>query len=201
MWVLAGVLLAGGSLPYLFWLQNRDKQGSGIPVSGNIEVTTVEVAFKIPGKIENLPVEEGDYIQQGQLIASLEHRDLLAQKSKAEATLEATRSNIPTFLKNIELQDQATQQEISQANAAVEAARARLQQLLAGSRPQEIQQAKAILEQAEADLTKRKADVDRAQKLYQSNFISAQDWDTAKNAHEGAAASYKKARENYALVV
>jgi HlyD family secretion protein len=198
--LLAGILLAGGIILYLFWFQNRDKEGSSIPVSGNIEVTTVDVAFKIPGKIENLLVDEGDHVQQRQLIASLEHRDLLAQKSKAEATLEATRSNIPTLLKNIELQDQATRQEISQAEAAAEAARARLQQLLAGSRPQEIQQAKALLEQAEADLLKRKADVDRAQKLYRSNFISAQDWDTAKNAYEVAVANHKKAQENYDLV-
>jgi HlyD family secretion protein len=199
--LLAGILLAGGFILYSFWFQGRDKDGSEIPVSGNIEVTTVDVAFKIPGKIENLPVEEGDHIKQGQLIASLEHRDLLAQKSRGEATLEATRTKIPTLLKNIELQDQATHQEVSQAEAAVEAARARLQQLLAGSRPQEIQQAEAVLQQAEADLVKRKADMDRAQKLYQSNFISAQDWDTAKNAYEGAAAIHKKAEENYALVV
>ena len=201
MILLAVILLAGGFIAYFFLLQNLEKEGNDIPVSGNIEVTTVDVAFKIPGKIEKLLVEEGDQVQEGQLIASLENRDLVAQKAKAEATLEATKTRIPSLLKNIELQDQATLQEVSQAASAVEAAQARLQLLLAGSRPQEIQQAKAGLEQNQADLIKRKADMDRAQKLFQDNYISAQDWDSAKNAYEVALANHKKAEENYALVV
>jgi HlyD family secretion protein len=195
------ILIAGGVVLYYFFLQNQRGVGNEIVVSGNIEVTTVDVSFKIPGKIERLAVEEGYEIKEGQLIASLEHRDLLSQKARAEAAWEAAKSRIPTVRKNIELQDQATLQEISQAEAAVEASLARLRQLLTGSRPQEIQAAKATLEQAQADTVKRKADMERAEKLYQNNFISAQDWDSAKNAYEVAAANQKKAEENYALVV
>jgi len=195
------ILIAGGVILYYYFLQNQRGEGTDIAVSGNIEVTTVDVSFKIPGKIERLAVEEGDEVKEGQLIASLEHRDLLSQKNKAEATWEAAKTRIPTLQKSIELQDQATLQEISQAEAAVEASLARLQQLLAGSRSQEIQSAKANLEQAQADLVKRKADMERAEQLYKNNFISAQEWDSAKNAHEVAAANQKKAEENYALVV
>jgi HlyD family secretion protein len=195
------ILIAGGALLYYYFLQNQRGEGTDIPVSGNIEVTTVDVSFKIPGKIEGLSVDEGNQVQERQLIASLEHRDLLAQKAKAEATLDAAKSRIPTLQKNIELQDQATLQEISQAEAAGDVAQARLQQLLTGSRPQEIQAAKANLEQTQADTVKRKADMERAQKLFQDNYISAQDWDSAKNAYEVAAANQKKAEENYALVV
>jgi len=195
------ILILGGVLLYYYFLQDQRGEGTDIAVSGNIEVTTVDVSFKIPGKIEKLAVEEGDQVKEGQLIASLEHRDLLAQKSKAEAALEGAQSRIPALQKNIELQDQATLQEISQAEAAVEASLARLQQLLTGSRPQEIQAAKANLEEAQADAVKRKADLERAEKLYRNNFISAQEWDSAKNANEVAAANQKKAEENYALVV
>ena len=195
------ILIAGGVLYYSYFLQNQRGEGTDIPVSGNIEVTTVDVSFKIPGKIEKLAVEEGDHVREGQVIAFLEHKDLIAQKTKAEAALDAAQSRIPTLQKNIELQDQATLQEISQAEAAVEAVHARLQQLLAGSRPQEIQSAKANLEQTQADAVKRKADMERAEKLFRDNFISAQEWDSAKNAYEVAAANQKKAEENYALVV
>ncbi|HEX7373214.1 MAG TPA: biotin/lipoyl-binding protein, partial [Thermodesulfobacteriota bacterium] len=198
---LVVILIAGGAFLYYYFLQNQREEGTDIPVSGNIEVTTVDVSFKIPGKIERLAVEEGDQVKEGQLIASLEHRDLLSQKARAEAAWESAKSRIPTLQKNIELQYQATLQEISQAEAAVEAALARLQQFIAGSRPQEIQAAKANLEQAQADLVKRKSDMERAEKLYKNNFISAQEWDSAKNAHEVAAANQKKAEENYALVV
>ena len=195
------LLVAGGTLLYYFFLYPSEDEGTDIPVSGNIEVTTVEVSFKIPGKIERLAVEEGDRVKEGQLIASLEHRDLMAQKVRAEAALESAQSRVPTLRKSIELQDKSILEEISQAQAALQAAQARLQQFLAGSRPQEVQAAKAGLDQAQADLVRRKADMDRAEKLFKSNFISAQDWDSAINAHDVAAASLRKARETHALVV
>lgn len=199
--LLLALALIGAFLSYYFFLHGKDEGSSSIPVSGNIEVTTVDVAFKIAGKIEKLSVDEGDPVKEGRIIASLEHRDLTAQKGRAEAALGSARSRVPTLLKNIELQDQSTREEISQAEAAVDAARARLEQLRTGSRPQEVQTARAGVELAQADLVKRKADMDRAQQLFQSNYISAQDWDAAKNAYEVAAASHRKAEENLALVV
>ena len=194
------LIVAGAVLYYQFW-QSQNHQGTRIPVSGNIEVTTVDVAFKIPGKIEKLLVEEGDPVKEGQLIAALEHNDLLAQKTKAEASLEAAQSRLPTLQKNIEFQDKSSTQEISQAEAAVTAAESRLQQLLTGSRPQEIQAAKAEVDQTLADIEKRQADMERAQKLHQSQFISAQEWDAARTAYDAALAGHRKAKEQYALVV
>lgn len=195
------IVLAGGIIFYYWQFHSREIPESTIQVSGNIEVTTIDVAFKISGKIDKRLVDEGDIVKEGQLIATLEHKDLLAQKAKAEATLETARSRLPALEKNIDYQDQATTQEISQAQAAVENAQARLQQLLDGSRPQEIQSAKAGVDQALADMEKKKADMDRAKKLYQDKYIAAQDWDAAKTAYDMAVANYKKAQENYDLVV
>lgn len=195
------IVLAGGIIFYYWQFQSIETSGSTIQVSGNIEATTIDVAFKISGKIDKRLVDEGDIVKEGQLIATLEHKDLLAQKAKAGATLETARSRLPALEKNIDYQDQATTQEISQAQAAVENAQARLQQLLDGSRPQEIQSAKAGVDQALADMEKKKADMDRAKKLYQDKYIAAQDWDAAKTAYDMAVANYKKAQENYDLVV
>ena len=195
------VALIGGGISYYLLYQNMENERTSISVSGNIEATTVDVAFKIPGKIDKLLVDEGDFVKEGQLIAILEHRDLLAQKAKAEATLESTKSRIPALLKNIEFQDRATLQEISQAEAAVEAVHSKLQQLLTGARPQEIQAAKAEVDQTLADMEKRKADMDRAKKLYQDKYISAQEWDSARTAYEMATATHQRAKENHALVV
>ena len=195
------IVLAGGIIFYYWQFHSREIPESTIQVSGNIEVTTIDVAFKISGKIDKRLVDEGDIVKGGQLIATLEHKDLLAQKAKAGATLETARSRLPALEKNIDYQDQATTQEISQAQASVENAQARLQQLLDGSRPQEIQSAKAGVDQALADMEKKKADMDRAKKLYQDKYIAAQDWDAAKTAYDMAVANYKKAQENYDLVV
>lgn len=199
--ILPILIVAALAVIYLIFLKNKAGDGTQILVSGNIEVTTIDVAFKIPGKMDKLLVEEGDYVKEGQLIAVLEHRDLLAQKARAEAALVTARSKIPALERNLAFQDQATTQEISQAESAAETARARLQQLLSGSRPQEIKAAKAAVDQARAELERRKADMDRAKSLFQSQYISAQEWDSARTAYDAAWAGYQKAEENYALVL
>ncbi len=199
--ILLAVFIAAGIIIYFWQSQNGAVSRSTIHVSGNIEATTIDVAFKIPGKIEKRLVDEGDTVGERQLIATLEHKDLLSQKAKAEAALETARSRIPALEKNIEFQDQASSQEISQARAAVETAKARLKQLLEGSRPQEIEAARAGVDQNLADMEKKKADMERAKRLYQDKYISAQDWDSAKTGYDMAVANYNRARENYALVV
>jgi HlyD family secretion protein len=199
--IIAAALIIGGVILYYQLWHTQGNPGTRILVSGNIEATTVDVSFKIPGKIEKLLVEEGDLVKDGQVIAILEHKDLLAQKAKAQAAYETAQSRIPALQKNIEFQDKATNQEISQAEAAAKAAESRLQQLLSGSRPQEIQAAKAEVDQTLADIEKRKADMERAQKLHQSQFISAQEWDAARTAYEMALATHRKVREQYALVL
>ena len=91
--------------------------------------------------------------------------------------------------------------EVKRAGGVVEAAGSRLQQLVTGARPQEIQLAKAEVDQTLADMEKRKADRERAKALYEKKYISAQEWDATRTTYEVAVAYHKKARENYALVV
>jgi len=91
--------------------------------------------------------------------------------------------------------------EVKRAEGVLGAADSKLQQLLTGARPQEIQLAKAEVNQTLADLEKRKADMDRAEKLYQGQYIAAQEWDSARTAYAVAVAYHQKAKENYALVV
>ena len=57
------------------------------------------------------------------------------------------------------------------------------------------------MDQTLADIEKRQADMERARKLHQSQFISAQEWDAARTAYDAALAGHRKAKEQYALVV
>lgn len=199
--ILLLIALSGGTILYFFLFPRGNSEKSSLFVSGNIEVTTVDVAFKISGKIDRLLVEEGDSVKGNQLIAILEHRDLLAQQSKARSALEAAQSRVPVLLKNIQFQDRATAEAIAQAQAAVSSAEARLQLLVTGSRPQEIEAAKAEVDRTRAEMENRRADRDRAQKLYQNNYIAGQEWDSARTAFEIALANFEKAQKNYSLVV
>ena len=86
-------------------------------------------------------------------------------------------------------------QEVKRAEGVLGAAQSRLQQLLTGARPQEVQLAKAEVDQTLADMEKRKADMERAKKLVQDNYISAQEWDSARTAYNVAVATHQKAKD------
>lgn len=161
--VLAGVAIIAG------WGLVRDKGGSdGLVANGTIEATEVEVSSKLPGRLAQLLVEEGDQVQAGQVIARLE-------TSEVEA-------------------------EVAQAQAALARAEAQLKELIAGSRLQEIEEARANLQQAEDNLKLARDDWSRFDSLFKEGAISAQERDRAKNSVEIAQSQLKAAQERYALV-
>ena len=54
------VLLAGGALVYYFRYLRPALSDSDIAASGHIEVTEVDMSFRLPGHVSRLLVEEGD---------------------------------------------------------------------------------------------------------------------------------------------
>jgi HlyD family secretion protein len=89
---------------------------------------------------------------------------------------------------------------VAQNRAYLNETIARLQELKAGSRPQEIEQATANVKYAEAKLIKAKKDHERAEVLYKNGAISAQQMDTAKKVYDTATSQHKKALAALSLV-
>lgn len=81
------------------------------------------------------------------------------------------------------LDDTEYQADFYRANAALEAARQRLEETLEGSRPEEIRQAKANLQEAQKTLEQSRRDLARAEELYRkgTGFIGQQELETARN--------------------
>ena len=99
----------------------------------------------------------------------------------------------------VRLDDQEIQAQLAQARANRLAAEARLKELLAGSRPQEIERAKANLEQTEASLRTAQINLERARHLNKTGVLSKQALDDAQNNYDVALAQVKAARENFEL--
>ena len=57
--------------------------------TGTIEVTTVNAAFKVPGKIASLYGDEGMEVKKGQLLAELDSREIEAKLAQAQGALAA----------------------------------------------------------------------------------------------------------------
>jgi HlyD family secretion protein len=102
--IIAGILLAvaiAAGLVYRFE-NGRDKEG--ITLSGNVEVTEVNVAFKIPGRVRTLFTDEGRAVRQGEKIADLDSEEFVslvnqsrAAVQNAEAQMEKAKSDYERY--------------------------------------------------------------------------------------------------------
>jgi len=90
--------------------------------------------------------------------------------------------------------------QVEQARGALEAAAARLAQLQTGSRPEEIQQARARVDETEANLRNAQTNYDRTRGLDRDGVVSKQELDRARDQLDMARAQAEQARKNYELV-
>jgi len=69
-----------------------------LTLSGNIEAHESLVSFKVPGRIVDLPVQEGQQVEQGALLARLEDADFRQRVRIDEATVDVRQSNLALTL-------------------------------------------------------------------------------------------------------
>ncbi|MGD9496849.1 MAG: efflux RND transporter periplasmic adaptor subunit [Armatimonadota bacterium] len=135
-----------------------------VAATGVLEpLTTVEVRSRSGGKITNVYVEAGDYVEAGQLIAQLDPTDLQSQVDQASAQVRAADARVVQARYSAEAQREQTRTQVGEAEAALEAARARLRQArseLAQTEKtveQQIAQAQAGVTSAQARLAQARA--------------------------------------------
>ena len=90
---------------------------------------------------------------------------------------------------------------LQQSAAALAAARAQLDELLRGSRPEEVAQARAASDAARQRLEDAQRDFDRSQALIRNEVVSRQTFDKAKTTLDVAKAQADQADEQRNLVV
>ncbi len=164
---IAAVVVISAVAIFLFSRGPHGEKGK-VRVSGNIEVTTVEVSFKIPGRVAERLVDEGMMVKTGQPIARLESEDLA--------------------------------HEVALRRADARAMRAALDELLAGSRKEEIAEAEAAHAAARAEAKKAADDFRRQDALFRREVISRQKYDAARATFDTTRAQERQAAEALALV-
>jgi HlyD family secretion protein len=126
---------------------------------GNLDLRQVNLAFNGNERIETVLVREGDRVEKGQVVGTLEMERLKATAAQAEARVEAQRH--------------------------------KLERLENGTRPEEIDQARANVNAAKADLTNTRSNHERLKKSAGGGATSQQDLDTALAAFEVAEAKLR----------
>jgi HlyD family secretion protein len=94
--VFIAVIIAG--LAYAFFMRDKKEGNDFIKVSGNIEATEVDVGFKISGRIVSRFFEEGDWVDQGKVLANLDEEDLRNRLEVAQATLMSAKARLSKLL-------------------------------------------------------------------------------------------------------
>jgi HlyD family secretion protein len=99
----------------------------------------------------------------------------------------------------VRLEDREFRAQYEQAIAAVGSAQARLMELERGSRPEEVDRARADVERAEAQLRTDEANFRRIENLVREGVIADQNLDEARGRFETSRAALDSARKTYEL--
>jgi len=110
--ILLAVSISAAVIWFVFHSIRKDDAGT-IDVSGNIEVTTVELSFKIPGRVKDRLVDEGEQVRKDQLVARLDPEDLLHEAESRKAEVRVARASLT------ELETGYRKEEIAQAEASL----------------------------------------------------------------------------------
>jgi len=179
----------------------RQDQGNRLAVSGNIELTEVDISFKVPGRLVELDVDEGTFVKKGQVIARIDRDQVQQQKSRDEASLESSEMQFAQSETSVRWESATLASDIALKKAQLRAAQAHLDALLAGSRPQEVQQARGAVADAQAQFDQAQADWSRAEDLFKNDDISKQQHDQYKARLDSTKAVLQQAQDKQALVV
>jgi len=137
-------------------LARKPAPGNELTLSGNIEAHESLVSFKVQGRIIELPVQEGQQVEQGALLARLEDADFRQHVRIDQATVKVRESNLALTLAGTREQEvRASQQSMIDAQADLEQKKLdndRAQELFAKDEiaAQDRDQAATALKRAEA---------------------------------------------------
>jgi len=194
------ILIAAGIGVYLWRTGYFAGPRKSIQVSGNLEMTLVDISFKTAGRMTELTVREGDTVKKGQVIARLDSAQLEQQKLRDVAAVAGAQSIYNQLKTTIEYQEATIDSDIASRQAQLAQQQAHLDELLAGSRAAEIRQADSSVNEARAQMELAKADWARAQTLYKDTDISTSQFDQARTKFDAANAVLAQAEDRARLV-
>ncbi|MGI6092166.1 MAG: HlyD family efflux transporter periplasmic adaptor subunit [Veillonellaceae bacterium] len=168
-WGITGLLL----ITMAGTLSGCSKQASApADVWGRAEAKEVDINTKVPGRVIELLVKEGDKVEQGQLLARIDARDLIAKAEQAKAGVEALKAQLRQAGTVTSLHDQTSKATLAAAEAQ--------------------------LTKARADLALAEKDYSRFKELAATGAVSQQAFDNSRLKYDVAKATYMQAQSSLA---
>jgi multidrug resistance efflux pump len=182
--ILLLALAAGGYAVYSAYRATRPYEWSG-----TVEARTMTVGSRTGGRVKEVLAHEGDRVDAGQSLLSLEPGDLEAQRLQARAQLQESQANLE------KLERGARPEEIEEAQARATTAAAALEEARHGSRSEEVLGSRARLVAMQVSVDKAQVDAERAHRLLSSGSISQAEAENAESALKGAVAQRDAANQ------
>jgi HlyD family secretion protein len=104
--------IAGGAI----WYQSR--KDPGLTLYGNVDIRTVNMSFRVGGRLQALQVDEGDAVKTGQTLGEIDHAPYQNALMQAQANVAAAQAKYDLLLAGYR------DEEIAQTEAAVRQAKA-----------------------------------------------------------------------------
>jgi membrane fusion protein YbhG len=192
--VVAAVAVLTGATFHL-WPEWGRKQieTNALKLSGNIEAHESLVSFKVPGRVIELPVEEGQTLKTGEVIARLDRDDYRQQVAVNEANAAVRHSELVLGLAGSRPQDiEAGRQSKMDAEADLEQKKKDLARYETLYKKGEV--AQQIRDQARTNVARAQATFDRAEQVYNELLEG-----TRKEELAVQRANLEQARENLTM--
>ncbi len=154
-----------------------------------VQLDTVPVSFKVPGKVVGVFVREGERVKRGQLLAVLDKTDYLYKVERVRAMYQQALAGYNAMKASSEVQNLQADTDL-------------------GTAKQFLKQAEAQLYTAEANYRQAKRDYERMRELWKEGAISKHQYESAElgfksaeNALNAARAAYRTAKERLKLAM
>jgi len=167
-WLLLALLVAAVAVTFHYWTEPLVRPLPEGVVSGNgrIEAVEIDIATKTPGRIEEILVDEGDFVEPGAVLARMDTEVLEAESREAEAQSNEAKSSLDAAHSGVEMR--------LSLKASFE----------------------AVVSQREAELNLATKKFHRAERLLNAKTISREDFDTEQAGYFGARAALSAAKAN-----
>ncbi len=173
---------------------------AALATTGVVEGYQGAVGPEVMGRISEVLAEEGDTVAAGDVLGRLEAVLAEAGVWEREAAAGVAAAQTARAAAQLAQERAASGARIGGAKAALGTALARLKDLEAGARPQEVARAREAVSAAEADAELAAADHARAKELFESGAVSRADLDRASARLRSAEANLRAARQELALL-
>jgi len=155
--IIVALLLAVVALAVFFLRRGPEEEQSGVlRISGNVELTEVELSFKVPGRVLARAVDEGALVQRGEVVATLEDAELKDQVTLAQAEAAAAAATLA------ELEAGSRREEVAQGEALLARAEAEAARVAADYQRQEALFAREVIPKRELEAARAAHDQARA---------------------------------------